>query len=113
MQVRVLPGQPFLNGSVAQLVEHLPEEQGVVGAIPTRPTNLSPHRLMARTSGFHPEDCRFESGWGRHVKPGTPLLHAHLVGSFFYVSGLFLVYIPGSAGNLSKGNFPCAGIWKS
>ena len=31
---------PSYNVSVAQLVEHLPEEQGVVGAVPTGDTKL-------------------------------------------------------------------------
>lgn len=34
MQVRCLPGAPYI-ASVAQLVERLPEEQGVVGSSPT------------------------------------------------------------------------------
>lgn len=37
------------NGAIAQLVEHLAEDQGVVGSIPTRTTEDSIVLMVART----------------------------------------------------------------
>ena len=41
----------YIKGDVAQLVEHLPEEQGVVGSIPTVTTKID---IMERT--FNSDD---------------------------------------------------------
>lgn len=39
------------NGAVAQLVEHLPEEQGVTGSIPVRTTQRRLNMYEFRTRG--------------------------------------------------------------
>lgn len=74
-RVRLPPCPPFLIGPVAQLGEHLPCKQGVVGSIPTRSTKVC-CRVAKR---FKADACKasirgFESrpGVGVIGEPGRP-----------------------------------------
>ena len=50
------------HGEVAQLVEHQPEELGVVGSMPTLPTICS-YRLIGKDKRFSISRYEFESRW--------------------------------------------------
>ncbi len=61
-----------LNGSIAQLGEHLPYKQRVIGSSPIVPTN-GPVVQLVRTLACHARGRGFESHPGRHTS--TVQLH--------------------------------------
>jgi hypothetical protein len=70
-QVRLLPASLLASG-VAQLVEHLPEEEGVAGSNPAAGTDLIVARkLESGAAGRQPEGCGCESRAGRSDRDGT------------------------------------------
>ena len=61
--------QKMVNGSIAQLGEHLPYKQRVTGSSPVVPTN-GPVVQLVRTLACHARGRRFEPVPGRHfLKP--------------------------------------------
>ena len=54
------------NGSIAQLGEHLPYKQRVIGSSPIVPTNSGPVVQLVRTLACHARGQGFESPSGRH-----------------------------------------------
>ena len=65
-----------LNGSIAQLGEHLPYKQRVVGSSPTVPTNIGPVVQMVRTLACHARGRGFESLPGRQYRLQTKNAHS-------------------------------------
>ena len=66
-----------VDGSIAQLGEHLPYKQGVIGSSPIVPTIFGPVVQLVRTLACHARGRRFEPDSGRHsfsLKKGTSLL---------------------------------------
>ncbi len=55
-----------LNGSLAQLGEHLPYKQRVIGSSPIVPTILGPVVQLVRTLACHARGREFEPHPGRH-----------------------------------------------
>ena len=53
-------------GSIAQLGEHLPYKQGVIGSSPIVPTKCGPVVQLVRTLACHARGRRFEPVPGRH-----------------------------------------------
>ena len=53
-------------GSIAQLGEHLPYKQRVIGSSPIVPTNSGPVVQLVRTLACHARGQGFESPSGRH-----------------------------------------------
>ena len=62
------------NGSIAQLGEHLPYKQRVIGSSPIVPTIRGPVVQLVRTLACHARGQGFESPSGRHFI--QPLLYA-------------------------------------
>ena len=62
MQDRSLPRVYFSNAPVAQLVEHLTEDQGVVGSIPSGSTRLSTRFESELNIGMASYDMRCSLG---------------------------------------------------
>ena len=54
------------NGSIAQLGEHLPYKQRVIGSSPIVPTISGPVVQLVRTLACHARGQGFESPSGRH-----------------------------------------------
>ena len=54
------------NGSIAQLGEHLPYKQRVIGSSPIVPTIHGPVVQLVRTLACHARGQGFESPSGRH-----------------------------------------------
>ena len=54
------------NGSIAQLGEHLPYKQRVIGSSPIVPTTFGPVVQLVRTLACHARGQGFESPSGRH-----------------------------------------------
>ena len=65
----------FLFGSIAQLGEHLPYKQRVIGSSPIVPTIFGPVVQLVRTLACHARGQGFESPSGRHFFI-QPLLYA-------------------------------------
>ena len=65
------------NGSIAQLGEHLPYKQGVIGSSPIVPTTNGPVVQLVRTLACHARGREFESHPGRHFLYATEVV-------FFY-----------------------------
>ena len=63
------------NGSIAQLGEHLPYKQRVIGSSPIVPTINGPVVQLVRTLACHARGRGFESHPGRHFGK-QPLLYA-------------------------------------
>ena len=64
------------NGSIAQLGEHLPYKQRVIGSSPIVPTTFGPVVQLVRTLACHARGQGFESPSGRHffaAEAATPL----------------------------------------
>ena len=57
------------NGSIAQLGEHLPYKQRVIGSSPIVPTIHGPVVQLVRTLACHARGRRFEPVPGRHFMP--------------------------------------------
>ena len=55
------------NGSIAQLGEHLPYKQRVIGSSPIVPTISGPVVQLVRTLACHARGQGFESPSGRHL----------------------------------------------
>ena len=66
--------QDSANGSIAQLGEHLPYKQRVIGSSPIVPTIRGPVVQLVRTLACHARGQGFESPSGRHSV--QPLLYA-------------------------------------
>ena len=63
-------------GSLAQLGEHLPYKQRVIGSSPIVPTTFGPVVQLVRTLACHARGQGFESPSGRHffaAEAATPL----------------------------------------
>ena len=56
----------LINGSIAQLGEHLPYKQRVTGSSPVVPTKYGPVVQLVRTLACHARGQGFESPSGRH-----------------------------------------------
>ncbi len=56
-----------LCGSIAQLGEHLPYKQRVIGSSPIVPTTFGPVVQLVRTLACHARGRRFEPVPGRHI----------------------------------------------
>ena len=54
------------NGSIAQLGEHLPYKQRVIGSSPIVPTKYGPVAQLVRALACHARGRRFEPDPGRH-----------------------------------------------
>ena len=63
-------------GSIAQLGEHLPYKQRVIGSSPIVPTIRGPVVQLVRTLACHARGQGFESPSGRHFYIIQPLLYA-------------------------------------
>ena len=61
------------NGSIAQLGEHLPYKQRVIGSSPIVPTIRGPVVQLVRTLACHARGQGFESPSGRHFFEDTAL----------------------------------------
>ena len=61
------------KGSIAQLGEHLPYKQGVIGSSPVVPTIYGPVVQLVRTLACHARGQGFESPSGRHLKKAASL----------------------------------------
>ena len=57
------------NGSIAQLGEHLPYKQEVIGSSPIVPTTFGPVVQSVSTPACHAGGRRFESVRGRQIRP--------------------------------------------
>ena len=68
--------QESANGSIAQLGEHLPYKQRVIGSSPIVPTIRGPVVQLVRTLACHARGQGFESPSGRHFYIIQPLLYA-------------------------------------
>ena len=66
---------PKLNGSIAQLGEHLPYKQEVTGSSPVVPTIFGPVVQSVSTPACHAGGRRFESVRGRHKMWRASALH--------------------------------------
>ena len=55
------------NGSIAQLGEHLPYKQRVIGSSPIVPTKYGPVVQLVRTLACHARGQGFESPSGRQI----------------------------------------------
>ena len=55
------------NGSIAQLGEHLPYKQRVIGSSPIVPTTFGPVVQLVRTLACHARGRQFEPDSGRHL----------------------------------------------
>ena len=64
------------HGSIAQLGEHLPYKQRVIGSSPIVPTIYGPVVQLVRTLACHARGQGFESPSGRHFS--NPLLYMPL-----------------------------------
>ena len=62
------------DGSIAQLGEHLPYKQRVIGSSPIVPTN-GPVVQLVRTLACHARGRGFESHPGRHFRYNADLAH--------------------------------------
>ena len=56
-----------VHGSIAQLGEHLPYKQRVIGSSPIVPTMYGPVVQLVRTLACHARGHGFESPSGRHI----------------------------------------------
>ena len=63
----------FFIGSIAQLGEHLPYKQRVIGSSPIVPTIHGPVVQLVRTLACHARGQGFESPSGRHFKNGQSI----------------------------------------
>ena len=63
-RVQISYGSPY--GSIAQLGEHLPYKQRVIGSSPIVPTIRGPVVQLVRTLACHARGQGFESPSGRH-----------------------------------------------
>ena len=61
------------HGSIAQLGEHLPYKQRVIGSSPIVPTIYGPVVQLVRTLACHARGQGFESPSGRHYVVNVPL----------------------------------------
>ena len=64
----------FSHGSLAQLGEHLPYKQRVIGSIPITSTIYGPVVQLVRTLACHARGRRFESVLDRHFFAGVAQL---------------------------------------
>ena len=55
------------HGRLAQLGEHLPYKQGVIGSSPISPTIYGPVVQLVRTLACHARGRQFEPDSGRHM----------------------------------------------
>ena len=60
------PQESGKNGSIAQLGEHLPYKQRVIGSSPIVSTTYGPVVQLVRTLACHARGQGFESPSGRH-----------------------------------------------
>ena len=58
-----------MNGRLAQLGEHLPYKQRVIGSIPIVPTIYGPVAQLVRVPACHAGGRGFKSLLGRHFRP--------------------------------------------
>ena len=56
-----------VNGSIAQLGEHLPYKQRVTGSSPVVPTKFGPLAQLVRALACHARGRRFEPDTGRQI----------------------------------------------
>ena len=61
------PRENGKNGSIAQLGEHLPYKQRVIGSSPIVSTTYGPVVQLVRTLACHARGQGFESPSGRHL----------------------------------------------